>query len=149
MIKQKIYNLLQSQIQERITLAKQQMDSHKESLQSDTKSTAGDKHETGRAMIQMEYEGSVKQWNTANELQIALNRIDPKITNNSEIGLGSLVNTNQGNYYLAASLGKVTVDKEDYFAISFASPIGKMLRGKKVGDEFNFMNKKYVIQGIQ
>lgn len=146
--KEKIYNQLQSQLQEKIAATKQLMESHKESLQSDTKSTAGDKHETGRAMIQMEYEASVKQWNTANELLVALNRIDPTITNNNKVGLGSLVYTNQGNYYLTVSLGKITLETDDYFAISFASPIGKLLRGKKVDDKFVFMNKEYKIKTI-
>ncbi len=147
MVKQKIYNLLQTQLQERIESAKKQMDSYKEALQSDTKSTAGDKHETGRAMIQMEYEGSIKQWKKALELKNALDRIDPTVTKN-EIGLGSLVNTNQGNYYISASLGKITLEKEPYFAISFASPLGSVLRGKKVGDQFSFMKKDYEVLTI-
>jgi len=147
MVKQKIYNLLQTQLQERIESAKRLMDSHKEALQSDTKSTAGDKHETGRAMIQMEYEGSIKQWKKALEMKTALDRIDPTVTKN-EIGLGSLVYTNQGNYYISISLGIIILEKEPYFAISFASPLGNVLRGKKVGDQFSFMKKDYEVLTI-
>lgn len=148
MVKQKIYNLIQEQLQERIHRAKELMDSHKEALQSDTKSTAGDKHETGRAMVQMEYEGSIKQWKKALEMKNALDRIDPTVANNT-IGLGSLVITNQGNFYVSVSLGKISLKNESYFAVSFASPLGNILRGKKVGDEFTFMQKHYVINAIK
>lgn len=146
--KEKIYNQLQNQLTDRIDAAKQLMDSHKESLQSDTKSTAGDKHETGRAMIQIEYEGSIKQWKTAVDMKNALDRIDPSIEK-PVVGLGSLVTTNQGNYYLSISLGKVTIEEMDCFAISLGSPIGKFLLGKVKGEEFEFMNKQYQIGSIE
>lgn len=41
----------------------------------DTKSSAGDKYETGRAMMQQEQDRNSAQLNEANKLMVALNRI--------------------------------------------------------------------------
>ena len=74
-----------------------------------TKSSAGDKFETSRAMMQAEEERSkvqlVKAVNLKNDLtQIDINRVSDRVI------LGSLVFTNQGNYFLSIGLGKILVD---------------------------------------
>jgi hypothetical protein len=62
--------------------------------------------------------------------------------------LGSLVNTNTGNYYLSISLGKLTLHAKDYFLISAVTPIGKLLIGKSIGDSVSFNGKSIEILGI-
>lgn len=113
--------------------------SNKNDLFSETKSSAGDKHETGRAMIQLEMEKASQQLAEITTMNAILNKIN--IEKTSEIGcLGSLIKTTKGTYFLAISIGKITISDLDYFVISSQSPIGKQLLGKKVGAIITFNN---------
>ena len=118
--------------------------SNKKDLFSETKSSAGDKHETGRAMIQLEMEKAGQQLATINEMKAILEKIS--IENKSKsICLGSLVITTKGTYFLAISIGKIIVEKNDYFVVSTNSPIGNQLLGKKVEEIIPF-NKAEILE---
>lgn len=119
---------------ETVTIA---IESNKKDLFSETKSSAGDKHETGRAMLQLEMEKAGQQLAAINEMKTILGKI--YIEKTSENGcLGSLIITNKANYYLAISAGKLTIDFVDYFVVSINSPIGQQLLGKKKGETIPF-----------
>lgn len=121
--------------------------SNKISLASETKSSAGDKHETGRAMLQLEMEKASQQLAGLNEMTLVLNKIN---LNESlkNVKLGSLVITTQGNYFLSISAGKITYLGKIYYAISIGSPIGKILLGKALGSNLDFNGKSFNIIGI-
>ena len=111
---------------------------------SDTKSTAGDKHETSRAMAHLEIEKLTKQLNENIKLKETLIKID---TDNSDsIKTGSLIKTNKGYFYLAISLGKLSFKNSEIYAMSPASPIGKLFLNKKEKETFSFNNTCYVIE---
>ncbi len=115
----------------------QSIQSNKNDLFSETKSSAGDKHETGRAMIQLEMEKASQQLLVVTEMKDILKKLS--IEKTSEIGkLGSLIKTTKGTYFLAVSIGKITVENEDYFAVSAQSPIGQQLLGSKVKNIVTF-----------
>jgi len=118
--------------------------SNKNALESETKSSAGDKHETGRAMLQLEMEKASQQFSSISSMQEVLQKMD--IQKKNEIGkLGSLIVTNKGSYFLAISMGLIVLDTKDYFVISPSSPIGKLLLGKIKGDVFYFNGKEIEI----
>ncbi len=111
---------------------------------NEIKSSVGDKYETGRAMMQNELE---KQALLLQQYQIQKANI-LKIQNMKsydEIGFGSLVLTNQGNYLIAIGIGRV----EKFSVISILSPLGKAFRGLKSGDMFIFQNKEYKINSVK
>jgi transcription elongation GreA/GreB family factor len=111
---------------------------------NDSKSSAGDKHETTQAMVHLEQEKLSKQlleWNNQNDL---IQKIDGS-KEHSEIGLGSLIETNNGKFFLACNLGKLTIDDADIIVISLQSPLGEKFLGRKEGDLFDFNNTKYQI----
>jgi len=111
--------------------------SNQKALQSETKSSAGDKHETGRAMLQLEIEKASQQLKGINEMKITLAKID--VFKQHKIAhLGSIIETNHGNYFLSISAGKLTIYDKNYFAVSTFSPIGKRLLVKKTGEQFTF-----------
>jgi len=119
-----------------------------ESLTSETKSTAGDKHETGRAMLQLEREKAGAQLAEVQKIQEVLAKVT--ISQSSEtIRLGSLVETSQGSYFLSISVGKLTVANQSYFVIATNTPIGKLLLGSKIGDHLQFNGKDFVIKSVQ
>ena len=119
----------------------------KESRDSDTKSSAGDKFETGREMMQREMDkisASIDQ--SKNQLnflsKINLNR--PYST----VDLGCLIITDQGIYYISIGLGKVEINAEIIYAISLDSPIGQLFKGKRVGDILEFRGKTFKINQL-
>jgi len=109
----------------------------KESRDFDTKSSAGDKFETGREMMQREMDkisATLDQYkNQVNLLsKINLHRNYPVVD------LGGLISTDQGIYYLSIGLGRIEINSEQIYAISLDSPIGQLFKGKRVGDTVNF-----------
>ena len=121
--------------------------SNKLALLSETKSSAGDKHETGRAMLQLEMEKVSTQFNDAHLMRVTLNRIDIRKKSDVVI-LGSLVKTSKGNYFLSVSIGKIIVDGIDFYCISVFSPIGKLLLGSKKDHEIYYNDMKIVVNDI-
>ena len=114
---------------------------------NETKSSAGDKHETGRAMAQLETEKLIGQLSEILKTQTTLEKINPD-KNNDTIFVGSLVTTNNGVFYISVGIGKIKVNTNSYFVISPISPIGKLLMGLKSKDTFSFNGKSYVIEAV-
>ncbi|MEM7484387.1 MAG: 3-oxoacyl-ACP synthase [Bacteroidota bacterium] len=109
----------------------------RESLNSETKSSAGDKHETGRAMVQLEQEKLGKQLFELEEMKRLLQKVN--ITKASrKIALGSLVKTSSASYFISISAGEFKVNNASIFCVSPASPISKALLGKETNDFFTF-----------
>lgn len=115
---------------------------------NETKSSAGDKHETGRAMAQLETEKLSNQLSQALKTKETISRINPG-TILQVVALGSLVSTNNGVFFIAVGLGKIEMNNVDYFVISPLSPIGKELMGLKEKDAFSFNRKNYVVERIE
>src|ERR1700741_1542013 len=84
---------------------------------NETKSTAGDKHETGRAMMQLEQEKLSGQLQLADKELADFDKIDFSKTV-EKVVLGSLVDTDKGLFLVAVSLGKVNLDGKTIFVIS-------------------------------
>jgi transcription elongation GreA/GreB family factor len=115
----------------------------KESRDSDTKSSAGDKFETGREMMQREMDKwSALVDNTVNSLV----KLD-KLANSQAstiISEGSLVETDQATYYLSIGYGKL----DSVYAISIESPMGLALKGKQVGESIEMRGLNIMIKHI-
>jgi hypothetical protein len=114
----------------------------------ETKSTAGDKHETGRAMMQLEQEKLSVQMAEVQQLQQVLDRIQLEDLPPG-IGEGNVVLTSQGNYFLAISAGKVELEGKLFYLISLASPIGVALMGKKAWEVVSFRGQEFRILEVQ
>ncbi|MEO2051681.1 MAG: 3-oxoacyl-ACP synthase [Allomuricauda sp.] len=115
-----------------------------ESLDSETKSTAGDKHETGRAMVQLEQEKLAQQVQELEHTRNILKKIDIERKSNS-IGLGSLVKTSLADYFIAISAGTFRHEGGIVYCISAKAPIAQLLMGKSVGEEFVFNGERHTI----
>lgn len=142
-IHQQCIDIINKQIDE-IKLA---LNNAQEGANNETKSSAGDKHETGRAMAQLETEKLSTQLNKNEQLLTQLFKIDTS-AQLQKIGVGSLVKTNNGLFYIAIGLGKINIEEESVFVISTQSPIGKLLLNKKEKVSFSFNNVFYSIEKI-
>lgn len=145
--KAKLLNHLKSIIAARIAEAKKAIEATIVSRDSDSKSTAGDKHEVGRAMIQIELDNQSLQLAKNKMLleQLEMIRLDRTC---DEVGFGNLVKTNSGTYFISIGIGQVELDGSRYFVISRESPIGQAMEGKKVKDEFSFNERNLRILTI-
>ena len=145
-IKKQLYSSCVVFVQKRADTVKHIIDSNQRALSSETKSSAGDKHETGRAMLQLEMEKASQQLKGVHEMKSALSKINLK--SSDQVKLGSLIITNIAKYFLAISAGEIKLENQIYYAISPSSPIGKLLLGKRVGDVILF-NKEINILEIK
>ncbi len=114
------------------------------SLQSETKSSAGDKHETGRAMLQLEREKAGNQLAEIDKQEEHLSKIDISKANTT-VSLGSVVFTTEASYFLAIGVGEIIVDNRKFYAVSTKAPISQALLGKRVDDNIVFRNRKFKI----
>lgn len=136
-MKAKVHQFCQEYVDSRIARIQKQIDEIKSALSSESKSTAGDKHETGRAMLQLEREKLGQQLLQAEKMQQLLHKV-PKETNNQKVVLGSLIKTDKACYYIAISAGKFQTEEDVVFCISANTPIAKLVLGKAVGETFSF-----------
>lgn len=146
-IKEKIYNYCVDFVSKKQQLIAQIMSENQQSLTSETKSSAGDKHETGRAMVQLEMEKASQQLQEVQQMQLILERVILD-QHSKNVCLGSLVKTSVANYYIAIGAGKFTFEGVDYFCISPSAPMAKLLLGKKVGEAFQFQQKEIKITDL-
>ena len=132
---------------ERINELKMAEESAKESAASETKSSAGDKHETARELIHQERELVSRQKMETENLLDELKLIKASVHNDS-VTKGSMVKTSIGYFFLGVSLGFVTINDLRIACISIASPIGGVLLGKKKNEQFTFQGKTIEIHEI-
>ena len=132
----------------KVEALEQELSATRESATSESKSTAGDKHETGRAMMHLEQEKLHKQLAEAQAIVAELERIDASAIH-TQIGLGTLVKTDKTTFLLAAGLGKVDFEGTTYFVVSTKAPIAAQFLGKSAGDKVNMNGTVYDIQSVE
>ena len=146
-IKKKLHSFLIENLNNKIEILKQDIAETIEARNNDTKSSAGDKFETGREMMNVEIQKAEKLLATTAKLVEELKLINLQNTN-KKVVYGSVVFTNNGNYFISIAYGKTNIDEGVFYAISLASPIGKLLHNKQEGDVFSFQGKEFVIENI-
>lgn len=146
-IKTSLYQLCLAFIEKRIETAKVALQQAREASNDDTKSSAGDKFETSREMAQQDIERNMRLLSDA-EGQLKGLELIKELAPAAQVRNGSLVYTDQGNFYISISAGQLQLDHTVYFAISVASPIGKLFVGKQKGDTVDFNGKRYRIETI-
>lgn len=146
--KQKVYEQYNKLLNEKVLLYQQLLQDLTESARNETKSSAGDKYETGRAMLQIEQDKVRKQLYDALEQKAVFERIDTR-PGTLQIALGSLVKTNKAYFYLSLSLGKISVDGSTVIALSHQSPLGSKLFGLKIKEKLMINGIEYIIEYIE
>ena len=124
-------------VAQRIAAATAAMQAAQESANSETKSSAGDKYETGRAVAQEERNRNAAQLHQARQLQAELARISPAAPCDT-VRPGALVETSLGWFYVAIGAGRLAAGGLEVTAVSAAAPVAVALRGKRAGEEAAF-----------
>ncbi|CAM3337720.1 3-oxoacyl-ACP synthase [Aequorivita lipolytica] len=147
-LKTELLQHCQKQVDNRYSKIKQTIVDIEESLLEESKSSSGDKHETGRAMLQIDRENAGKQLQEIEKVVQILKKIDVKATSDYA-RLGSLVYTDKYTYFISISIGTVAIGKTDYLCVALNSPVGMLISGKNKGDEFNLNGSVYKITSVK
>jgi transcription elongation GreA/GreB family factor len=147
-IKKELLALCKDKVQQKIKLLQQSMNEIQAAANEETKSSAGDKYETGRAMMHLEKEKFARQLAEQIKLLETLNQIDPEKSMHQG-GLGALIHAAGVSYFLSASLGKIVLEDKTYFALSVAAPLGQHFLGKKAADQIQFRGKNIQIDAVE
>ena len=147
MVKHKIHTTFLALIKEKISNQTNVKIELQQTAANETKSTAGDKHETALAMLQIEQAQVDAKLEVLRIQLLELNQIDVEKVH-TFAALGSLLISNNGFFYLSTALGKITIDDKIIFALSIKSPLGLLFLQKQKGDTFYFRELQYTILDI-
>lgn len=136
-MKEQLFEACENYLNQRINRILSAMKDLEESLENESKSSAGDKYETGREMINLEFEKLSGQLSGFRKLEgtLAMARRNTPAKN---IQLGSLVKTSVANYFIAIPAGEISDGNEKFYAIGANSPVAQTLLGKKGKESFIF-----------
>jgi hypothetical protein len=146
-LKQSVYNTCLQLLNNKIQTLQNTLHELSEGAISDGKSSAGDKHETARAMMQLEQEKISKQLDEVLAQKTILQKNDRTITL-EQITKGSLIKTNKGYLFLSIALGKINVEGVDVIVLSPQSPLGIKLMGLKVKSSVSINAVTYIIEEV-
>ncbi len=150
MKKQAVFEWLCNALAERERDLQSAWEAMMESNQQEGKSSSGDKHETGRAMVHLELEQLGKQRQEIQKQRAEVLRLVPLEGREYEqVEGGALVTTTIGLYYMITGWGKVIFQGKEVLIIGIPSPVGKALLGKRVGEEFEWGNIRGIIARIE
>lgn len=142
-----LYTACLQAVESRIQHAEEALAQARDASRDETKSSAGDKYETTREMMQQDIDRNSRQVYEAKKLAFQLEQIrDAEI--GGKVVPGALVKTSRAWMYIAVSIGKLQIGQLSVFVISPASPVGQALSGKKVGDEFALNGVYQTIEAI-
>lgn len=146
-LKRKLLANCREIIEQRIRIARNAMNEAQDAANTELKSSAGDKYETGRAMMLIERENHAIQLSEALHVKKVLEQIsvDKKL---NQVQTGSLVVTTNGNFFVAIGVGKIMIDENAFFVVSPSSPIGMKLKNIQKGEAINFNGKNVKILDI-
>jgi transcription elongation GreA/GreB family factor len=146
-LKKKIYQKCKEHLLEKHKLLQTSIAEIQEAINNETKSSAGDKYETAREMLEQDIEVNMVQLTDVQKQKDILDRIDPDMVANTVVP-GALVKTGNGIYYIAISIGALKMDGETYYVISAQSPLGMQLMGQKKNALIHFNNKEIKLLDI-
>lgn len=147
-LKHTIYNHYLGVINDKVAMLQNVLADLKESGSNETKSTAGDKHETALAMLQIEQANTRAQLHEALMKKAALEKIDPNLSAPVIVN-GSLIKTSRGYLLMSIALGKAVIENISVIALSPQSPLGQKLMGLKPGEAASINNIEYLVESIE
>ncbi|RYF87889.1 MAG: 3-oxoacyl-ACP synthase [Chitinophagaceae bacterium] len=146
--KETVYEALQNLVAQKIDAVQQTLQDLHASAANETKSTAGDKHETALAMLQLEQENKRKQLKDLQEQAALLQKINPAVASQTVLN-GALVQTAQGYFFISIGIGKMMLAGKTVYALSPQAPLGQLLRGKVAGERVTLNGKSYKLLSVE
>ena len=147
-MKSTVLTYVKTYLDKRMQTSLDAMNAAQESANGESKSSAGDKYETSRAMGQLDRDMHARMYQQTLEERKLVERIDESLIYKKG-ALGAFLKTTMGDFFLSVSIGNINVDEKPIMIISPQSPVGALLMGKIVGDKFSFRGKEAEILWIE
>ena len=145
--KKRLHEACISLIRARVEQISGSLDEAREASFAETKSSAGDKYETGREMMRIQSDMRALQLYEAQDLLNRLERVDVS-QELSTVKAGAVVWTTNGLFFVAQSIGQISLDGFEYQTISMASPMGKVLKGLAAGESTTFREQTIEVLSV-
>ncbi|MGY5849317.1 transcription elongation factor [Salegentibacter sp. F14] len=146
-LKKNLIDKASGYVEERIKRLHTAIDDLQAALKLETKCSMGDKYETGRAMLHLEFEKLSGQLEQYRRLKKTLNSIPEGAGN--QAGFGSIIKTTAANYFIAIPAGELKIDEEIFFSVGANSPVALALRNKKAGEDFTLNGQTHNILTVE
>ena len=135
-------------IKQKVILLEEEIEKLAMDAANETKSSMGDKYETGRERMMQEMNKLKDQQDIQQTHLNTLDALIPATRSKKNAGHGSLIHTNQSVYLIVAPLGMVAFEGQKIAVVSLKSPIGQALDGAKEGEVVSFNKQSILIKGI-
>ena len=145
MDKSKLLDIVRNKLLEKIQKFEKLIEDTRSS-NNDTKSSMGDKYETGREMLQQEINNLQRQLNEARNQQALLQKVNAD--SSEKVQNGALIETDKGLFYITASIGEVIFDNRKVMTVSAESPLAKAMAGLTCGQNFSLNNTSQTVKQI-
>lgn len=136
-MKEKLYKKCENYLEEKIVRISHSIKDLEADLTNESKSSAGDKYETSREMINMEIHKLSTQLQQFQKLQVTL-EVAKRNSATEIVKMGSLVEASNAIYFICIPIGELVLGDKKVYVIGAGSPIAQALIGKSVGDSFSF-----------
>jgi transcription elongation GreA/GreB family factor len=145
--KNKLKNFGLDVLRQRIATAQEAMNQAQEAANSEEKSSAGDKYETGRAMGQLQKEMHGRQLaEYAKEVKALQSIFTDSLCDQG--GPGAFVRVAGMAFFVSAGLGRQEVEGQIILFVSPLAPLARSLQTKKTGDSILFNGATMVIEDV-
>jgi hypothetical protein len=132
---------------QRIATINAAMDQAQEAANSEEKSSAGDKYETGRAMGHLQRDMHARQLAELVRELAALHAVNTdRLYPTGQ--MGALLHTEQIDFFISIGLGKQTIDGRTIIFLSPQAPLARTLQTKRAGDSIAFQQTAIPIREI-
>jgi len=106
-----------------------------------------DRYDSFRAQVLRKRDLFAEQYQKAMDEMDIMQKIDAKKIS-EKVEFGSIIITNKQKLFVSISLGKIELEKEQFYAISTQVPIYKSIQNKKAGEKFEFNGLNFEILDI-
>ena len=141
--KKEIQSVCLHRLQQQLARLEDMMKNAQAEANKETKSSAGDKYETGRSMMQLEKEKFAQQHDRVSQQLDIVQKLD--LGAHDEIQEGSLVDTNIGLFFIAVGMEPFDIGDTTITCLSLSTPIGEALDGLEEGDVVDFRDQEIEI----
>lgn len=135
-----------TKITERIKVCQEALQEMQDASGEETKSSAGDKYETAREMLQQERSKYAAQLQQALRDREILLQIPKEKT--EKVVTGALLHTSWGVFLLGISLGRLNIEGQEITCISLEAPLTQVLKTMQVGEKISFRGRSLELKAI-
>lgn len=145
--KQKLIAACEAYVDKKLQTVQAAIDDLQAALKLETKCSMGDKYETGRAMLHLEFEKLAVQHEEFQKLRKTMRMIPPG-RKDVIASFGSGVQTSLANYFIAIPAGEIMIEGENFYCIGATAPIAKNITGRAAGDLFRFNGRDIKVLNV-